>query len=64
MTGKFGVNESGQRLTEMCNELDLLIENTCFKKRMIHKYTWERVVHGEVVDKAMMDYVVISGEIA
>ena len=61
--GKFGVpgvNESGEKMTEMCNELGLLIGNTCFKKRMIHKYTWERMAHGVVVDRAMMDYVVVS----
>ena len=25
---------------------------------MFHKYTWERVAHGEVVANAMRDYVV------
>ena len=56
VTGKFGVpgvNENGERLIEVCSDLGLLIGNTCFKKRMIHKYTWKGVAHGEVFDKAM-----------
>ena len=63
VTGKFGVpgvNENGERLVEMCSELGLMLGNTCFKKRMIHKYTWERVAHGVVVDRALMDFVIVS----
>ena len=61
--GKFGVpgvNESGMRLVELCMERELLIGNTCFKKRMIHKYTWERVGNGRLIDRALMDYFIVS----
>ena len=39
---------------------ELMIANTVFQKRYKHKYTWERVVDGRVVDRALMDYVVVS----
>ena len=42
VTGKFGVpgvNDIGERLIGVCSEMGLLIGNTCFKKRSIHKYT-------------------------
>ena len=63
VTGKFGVqgiNDNGEKLIEVCSERNLIIGNTCFKKRMIHKYTWERVAHGRVVDRALMDFVIVS----
>ena len=45
------VNDCGERFIEMCSELGILIENVYFKKRLIHMYTWERVVHGGVSDR-------------
>ena len=55
-----GVKNSGKSLIEMFNDLGLLIGKTCYKKRMIHKYTRERVVKGGIADRAVMDYVMIS----
>ena len=43
----------------MCSELGFLIGNTCFKKRLTHKYTWERVEHGVVTDRTVMNYVIV-----
>ena len=62
MVGKFGVpgvNGSGERLIGMCCELGLLIGNTCFMKLLILKYTWEKVEHCVVVDRVVMDYVIV-----
>ena len=36
-----------------------MIGNICLRKRMILKYTWERMVFGEVVNKEIC-YVVVS----
>ena len=61
--GKFGVpgeNESGERLLEMCMERELVVGNSMFKKKRINKYTWIRVADGRMVDKALMDYVLIE----
>ena len=61
--GKYGVpgeNESGERLLDMCVEQELMIANSFFKKKCINKYTWMRVDHGRMVDKALMDYVLVS----
>ena len=55
-----GVNESGERLLDMCVEQELLIGNSCFKKKWINKYTWIRVVNGRVIERALMDYVLIT----
>ena len=43
----------------MCSELGLLIGNMCFRKRLIYKYTWDRVAHGVLMDSAVKDYVVV-----
>ena len=61
--GKFGVpgeNDSGERLLEMCVERELVIGNSMFKKKRLNKYTWIRVADGRVVEKALMDYVLIE----
>ena len=42
--GKYGVpggNVSGDRLLEMCSELELAIEITYFRKKEIIKFTWQ-----------------------
>ena len=31
----------------------------CFKKRLIHKYIWERVEHGVATDRAVVDYLIV-----
>ena len=61
--GKFGVpgeNESGEKLLEMCVERELVIGNSWFKKKRINKYTWIRMSNGVVVEKALMDYVLVE----
>ena len=58
-----GVNESGERMIEMCIERELVVGNTFFEKKDIHKYTWVRIVEGRVVDKALMDYVLVSRKV-
>ena len=61
--GVLGANNCGERLIEMCSELCLLTRNKCFKKRMKHQYTWERVTHGGVADREVMDYVMSSKDL-
>ena len=57
--GVDGVNDSGERMLEMCSECGMSVGNTYFKKRRVHKYTWHRRTRGEVVCEALMDYVVV-----
>ena len=62
--GRFGVpgvNMSGLRMLEMCLEYDLAVGNSLFKKNVIKKYTWVRMVGGQVVERASMNYVLING---
>ena len=43
VTGRFGLevqNESGQRLTEFCEENSLVIANTLFQQHKRQLYTW------------------------
>ena len=43
ITGKFGLgvqNETGQRLTEFCQENTLVIANTLFQQHKRRFYTW------------------------
>ena len=55
-----GVNESGERLIDMCIEKELAIGNSFFRKKRINKYTWMKVANGRVVERALMDYVLIT----
>ena len=55
-----GRNESGERLLEMCAEQELVVGNSWFKKNDVYKYTRIRMAEGRVVDKALMDYVLLS----
>ena len=62
IVGRHGVpgrNESGERLQEMCAEQELVVGNSGFKKNYVYKYTWVRMAKGRVVDKALMDYVLL-----
>ena len=62
IVGQHGVpgrNESGKRLLEMCAEQELVVGNSWFKKNDLYKYTWLRMAEGRVVDKALMDYVLL-----
>ena len=59
--GKYGVpgeNERGERVVDMCVEQELVI--VFFKKKGINKYTWIRVANGRVIERALMDYVLIT----
>ena len=43
VTGKFGLwirNEAGQRLTEFCQEIALVVANTLFQQHKRRLYTW------------------------
>ena len=43
VTGKFGLgvqNETGQRLTEVCQQNILIIANTLFQQHKRRLYTW------------------------
>ena len=60
ITGHFGVtgiNESGERLIEMCASQRLIVGNTWFKKKSVNKYTWRR---DNGSDRALMDYVLVD----
>ena len=54
-----GRNESGERLLDKCAEQELVVGNSWFKKNYVYKYTWLRIAEGRVVDKALMDYVLL-----
>ena len=61
--GKYGMpgeNASGERLVNMCLENGLAIGNSMFKKKRINKYTWVKIERGSVVERALMDYVIIT----
>ena len=63
VVGNYGVpgrNESGECLLELCLEQEMSVGNTWFKKKSINKWTWVRVDGGRVVDRAVMDYVLVS----
>ena len=47
IVGKFGVsgmNENGVCQLKLCNEKGLIVGNTWFEKKLIHKYSWEKRV--------------------
>ena len=51
VTGKFGVgvqNETGQRLTEFCQENTLVIVNTLFQQPRRRLYIWTSMVKTEI----------------
>ena len=63
VVGKYGVperNESGESLLNMCVENELVVGNSFFKKRMINKYTWVKIERGRVIERALMDYVIVT----
>ena len=43
--------------------MQLAVGNSRFKKNDVHKYTWLRMVEGRVVDKALMDYLLLPRQI-
>ena len=52
-------NDRGNELTGMCIERESLVGNTWFKKG-VNKYMRERVGSGIVIDRELMDYLLIS----
>ena len=63
VVGRYGVegrNVSGESLLDMCIEQELVVGNSYFKKKSVNKYTWVRVDAGRMVDRALMDYVLVS----
>ena len=58
-----GLNESGERLIDMCIDQELVVGNTFFKKKKKNKYTWARVEGGRVVERALMDYVLVPKKV-
>ena len=61
--GDFGVpgmNESGEWMIDWCRQHEMVVCNTLFNKRDVHKYTWIRKVMGVVTEKALMDYMCIK----
>ena len=54
-----GRNESGKRLLEMCAEQELVVGISLFKKKDVYKYTLWRMAEGKMVDRALMDYVLL-----
>ena len=51
------VNENGERLVEMCTERRMIVGNTWFEKRLIHKYTREGE-NGQ--ERSLIDYVLVD----
>ena len=43
----------------MSAEQELVVGNTLFKKKEVYKYTWLRMAEGRVVDRALMNYVLL-----
>ena len=62
IVGRHGVperNESGERLLEICAEHEFVVGNSRFKKNDVYQYTWLRMAEGRVVDKALMNYMLL-----
>ena len=55
-----GRNVSGERLLEMCSELELRTGNQFFRKRGINKFTLQRIDNEMFVERALMDYVIVK----
>ena len=63
VVGRHGVpgrNDSGENLIGLCMERELVVGNTLFKKRHIHKYTLLKIAHGAAMERVLMDFVLIS----
>ena len=50
-----GVNESGQRLLDMCMKEELAVGNIFFREKTVNKYTLVKVLGGRVVERLLMD---------
>ena len=54
-----GRNECGERLPQMCAEIEFVVVNCWFRKNYVYKYMCVRMVEGRVVGRALMDYVLL-----
>ena len=52
--GETRINDNGERLIGLCESYNLRITNGYFKRKMIHKYTWEQ--HARKL-KSIIDYI-------
>lgn len=43
----------------MCLEKGLVVDDSVFKKKKIHKYSWMRVADGRDVDRSLVVFVLI-----
>lgn len=60
--GKYGErtrNDNGKRMLEFCQIQDLIITNTCYQHKDIHKYTRVQPSRGE---RSIIDYIVVQKE--
>ena len=61
VTEKYGVgdkNENGDMLLDLCAEKRLVVGNTLFEHKFIHKYTW--VGEEERGGRSMLDYIIVD----
>ena len=59
VVGPFGedaVNDNGDRLIEICSQMEMRILNGFFQHKDIHKYTWVQPTRGL---KSIIDYVIV-----
>lgn len=54
--GAGSLNDNGHRLLEFANWSRMVITNTVFPHKDIHRYTWK---HPNGVDRAMIDYILV-----
>ena len=61
--GMPGRNLNGERMIGICVERELVAGNILFKNKGIQRYTWMRQDNGRVIDRTMIDFVVVSRNI-
>ena len=62
VVGNYGVpgqNESGYRLLDVYMEQELVVGISFFRKG-INNYTWIREANGSVIERVLMDYVLVT----
>ena len=51
----------GRNKRGMFAEQELVLGNSWFSKTDLSKYTWVRIVEGRMVERALVDYVLLLG---